>query len=89
MMKMGSISVHMLTDGMVKVDGGAVFGQVPKVTWEGFVKPDRRNRILRQRRGGCAGAAGVDRVVRRTLLRTPMRSMWADGPSSELTAGSE
>ena len=37
--------MHLLNDGVIKVDGGALFGQVPKVFWEGLMKPDRRNRI--------------------------------------------
>ena len=42
---MMSTSVKILSDGVVKFDGGAVFGQVPKVAWENSVSTDRKNRI--------------------------------------------
>ena len=42
---MVSTSVKILSDGVVKLDGGSVFGQVPKVNWENTVVTDRKNRI--------------------------------------------
>lgn len=33
------------SDGNIKLDGGAMFGQVPRVLWEQKALPDRRNRI--------------------------------------------
>ena len=44
-MQMKELGIHLLSDGAVKVDGGAVFGQVPRVAWETMVKPDRRHRV--------------------------------------------
>lgn len=44
-MRLGRLNVHLLSDGMIKRDGGMVFGMVPKVIWEQRVRPDRRNRI--------------------------------------------
>lgn len=44
-MRVGSLEVVPLSDGMVMFDGGAVFGLVPKVMWEREVKPDALNRI--------------------------------------------
>ena len=38
-------SVRVLSDGIVKFDGGTMFGQVPKVDWETKVPTDRKNRI--------------------------------------------
>jgi len=38
-------SVRVLSDGIIKFDGGTMFGQVPKVQWENQVPNDRRNRI--------------------------------------------
>ena len=38
-------TVHLLSDGIIKYDGGSVFGQVPKIVWEQAVKADRWNRI--------------------------------------------
>ncbi len=42
---MMSTTVKILSDGVVKLDGGSVFGQVPKVAWENTVVTDRKNRI--------------------------------------------
>ena len=44
-MKLGETSVDIVSDGTFLLDGGAVFGQVPKTMWELDVKPDRKNRI--------------------------------------------
>lgn len=38
-------SVRILSDGIIKFDGGTMFGPVPKVSWENIVSTDRRNRI--------------------------------------------
>ena len=38
-------SVKLLSDGIIKFDGGTMFGQVPKMLWESKVPTDRRNRI--------------------------------------------
>jgi glyoxylase-like metal-dependent hydrolase (beta-lactamase superfamily II) len=34
-----------LSDGVFKVDGGAIFGRMPKMMWENFVSTDRKNRV--------------------------------------------
>ncbi|MBI4337175.1 MAG: MBL fold metallo-hydrolase [Chloroflexi bacterium] len=44
-MRIGKLSLYVLSDGRLKVDGGALFGQVPKVLWERLARPDRRNRV--------------------------------------------
>ena len=44
-MQLGSISVNVISDGTYLLDGGMVFGQIPKSEWEVLIKPDRRNRI--------------------------------------------
>ena len=44
-MRSDSISTHIVTDGSFLLDGGSVFGQVPKVIWERAAKPDRKNRV--------------------------------------------
>ena len=44
-MRMKDLEIHLLTDGAVKVDGGTMFGQVPRESWETMVKPDRRHRV--------------------------------------------
>ena len=39
------MTLHLISDGTLLMDGGAVFGPVPRVRWETFLKPDRRNRV--------------------------------------------
>lgn len=41
----GSLRCHALEAGIQKLDGGAMFGVVPKPLWEKRIKPDERNRI--------------------------------------------
>ena len=43
--KLGAISVDVVSDGTFLLDGGALFGQVPKTYWELQMKPDRKNRV--------------------------------------------
>jgi glyoxylase-like metal-dependent hydrolase (beta-lactamase superfamily II) len=41
----GSLRVHTLEAGTQRLDGGAMFGVVPKPLWEKRIPPDERNRI--------------------------------------------
>jgi glyoxylase-like metal-dependent hydrolase (beta-lactamase superfamily II) len=38
-------SIRLLNDGFYKMDGGVVFGHMPKTEWETKVQVDRRNRL--------------------------------------------
>jgi len=38
-------SIRLLSDGIIKYDGGSVFGQIPKMRWERQIKADRWNRV--------------------------------------------
>jgi len=40
-----STKVKIISDGVIKMDAGSMFGQVPKVAWEGNVVTDRKNRM--------------------------------------------
>jgi glyoxylase-like metal-dependent hydrolase (beta-lactamase superfamily II) len=44
-LKLGDLEFHVLVDGYLSLDGGAMFGVVPKVFWEKKIPPDARNRI--------------------------------------------
>jgi glyoxylase-like metal-dependent hydrolase (beta-lactamase superfamily II) len=44
-MRLGEIEVHPLKAGAFRLDGGAMFGVIPKVLWEKQMAPDERNRI--------------------------------------------
>ncbi|MFN8179919.1 MAG: MBL fold metallo-hydrolase [bacterium] len=44
-MRTGAVEWHLVTDGTFRLDGGAMFGVVPKPLWERKAAPDDRNRI--------------------------------------------
>lgn len=44
-MKLGHFEIHPITDGVLYLDGGAMFGIVPKVLWEKHHPADEKNRI--------------------------------------------
>ncbi len=44
-MKLGDLEFHVLVDGYVSLDGGAMFGVIPKIMWEKKIPSDGRNRI--------------------------------------------
>jgi len=44
-LKVGTTLVNIVSDGTYLMDGGAVFGQLPRAVWELHVRPDRKNRI--------------------------------------------
>src|SRR6267378_3196316 len=43
--KVGDLQVHALQAGLQQLDGGAMFGVVPKPLWERKIPADARNRI--------------------------------------------
>lgn len=45
-MKLGDIEFWLITDGTFRLDGGAMFGVIPRPMWERVMPPDARNRIL-------------------------------------------
>ena len=44
-MKLGNLEFWLLTDGTFRLDGGAMFGVIPKPMWEKKAPADARNRI--------------------------------------------
>lgn len=44
-MRVGDLVVHVLSDGFFRLDGGAMFGIVPKTLWEKKIPADEKNRI--------------------------------------------
>jgi glyoxylase-like metal-dependent hydrolase (beta-lactamase superfamily II) len=44
-MKLGAFDIHALSDGTFGLDGGQMFGVVPKVLWEKKLPPDERNLV--------------------------------------------
>jgi glyoxylase-like metal-dependent hydrolase (beta-lactamase superfamily II) len=63
-MRLGRWEVVSLTDASFALDGGALFGVVPRPRWEGFARPDARHRVGLLAR--CVLA--VDRDGRRVVL---------------------
>jgi glyoxylase-like metal-dependent hydrolase (beta-lactamase superfamily II) len=45
-MKLGNFELQLLSDGTFALDGGQMFGVVPKVLWEKKLRADARNRVL-------------------------------------------
>ncbi|MDZ7362836.1 MAG: MBL fold metallo-hydrolase [candidate division KSB1 bacterium] len=45
-MKLGDLDIFVVSDGLFRLDGGAMFGVVPRVLWERTDPPDEKNRIL-------------------------------------------
>ncbi len=45
-MKFGNFELFVISDGTFRLDGGAMFGVVPRVLWEKLSPPDASNRIL-------------------------------------------
>ena len=43
--RVGDIRIHAIDAGIQRLDGGAMFGVVPKPLWERRIPPDERNRI--------------------------------------------
>jgi methylmalonyl-CoA epimerase len=43
--RLGDLELTSLSDGFIALDGGAMFGVVPKTLWEKRLPPDDRNRI--------------------------------------------
>jgi glyoxylase-like metal-dependent hydrolase (beta-lactamase superfamily II) len=44
-MKLGAFEIFPVRDGRFRLDGGAMFGVVPRVLWEQCCPPDEKNRI--------------------------------------------
>jgi len=44
-MKLGDLEFHILNDGEFRLDGGAMFGVIPRPMWERKSPPDERNRV--------------------------------------------
>ncbi len=44
-MRLGSVELFVVSDGFVRMDGGGMFGVVPRVLWEKMLAPDEFNRV--------------------------------------------
>jgi glyoxylase-like metal-dependent hydrolase (beta-lactamase superfamily II) len=72
-MKFGAFDLRIVTDGRFRLDGGAMFGVVPKVLWERKAPADEKNRI--QMSTHCL----LIRTGRTNILiETGMGSRWSE-----------
>lgn len=42
---LGDFKLHFLDDGIMYIDGGAMFGALPKIVWQKLTPPDELNRV--------------------------------------------
>lgn len=72
-MKLGNLEFHVISDGHCYLDGGAMFGVIPKPMWEKKAKPDARNRIQLAMNCLLVQAGG-----KRILIETGAGTKWSD-----------
>ena len=89
-MKIGRVSVSFVTDGTIRLDGGALYGVVPKVIWNTLTPADKRNRVtvglncLLIRAGGKNILVDTGVGNKHPLRRKNMFAMKAGGLVSDL-----
>ncbi len=69
----GRARVSLLSDGHIALDGGAMFGVVPRVVWEKRDPPDERNRVTLG-----LNVALVESGGKRVLVDTGMGDRWSE-----------
>lgn len=84
-MKLGDLEFHIISDGHVLLDGGAMFGVVPRPLWEKKSAPDARNRITLAMNCLLIHAAGKRIIVETGAggkMNAKLRDIYGlDGPS--------
>ena len=73
MIKLGDVRVHVLSDGRFALDGGAIFGVVPRVLWEKTDPPDEKNRVTL-----ALNIALVETAGQRILVDTGVGDKWGE-----------
>ena len=74
MIQIEPFEIHSIVNGTVWLDGGAMFGVVPKVMWQSVVQVDEQNRIMLRTRTLIV----VDRTDHRVILvDTGCGTKWA------------
>jgi glyoxylase-like metal-dependent hydrolase (beta-lactamase superfamily II) len=62
-LKIGPYEIHPLPTGVFGLDGGAMFGTVPKVLWEKAIPADDKNRIPMEARALLLKSQGLNVVI--------------------------
>ena len=73
MIELGDVRVHLLHDGTFALDGGAMFGVVPRALWEKSDPPDERNRVAL-----ALNIALIETGGKRVLVDTGMGDKWSE-----------
>ena len=73
MITLGDVRVRILQGGTFAVDGGAIFGVVPRTLWERSDPPDAANRVAL-----ALNVALVEAGGRRLLVDTGIGDKWSD-----------
>lgn len=61
--RIGDLEIDVLSDGEFRLDGGAMFGMVPRERWAAWMEPDERHRIRLQTHGLLVRGKGFALVV--------------------------
>jgi glyoxylase-like metal-dependent hydrolase (beta-lactamase superfamily II) len=69
----GDLQLTVLDAGTIRLDGGAMFGIVPKTLWQGLREPDEKNRIRL-----AMNLLLVDDGRERTLVDSGAGTAWSD-----------
>lgn len=72
-MKFGEFRIEIVSDTEFKLDGGAMFGVVPRVLWERVATPDEQNRIRMQ-----TYCLFVETATEKILIETGMGEKWSE-----------
>ncbi|HEY0659147.1 MAG TPA: MBL fold metallo-hydrolase [Pyrinomonadaceae bacterium] len=72
-MMLGDYRVETVTDTEFRLDGGAMFGVVPRVLWEKVCPPDEQNRIKM-----ASNCLLVETPTEKILIETGMGEKWSD-----------
>lgn len=73
---LGDVRVHVLHDGAFALDGGAMFGVVPRVLWEKADPPDEKNRVTLG-----LNVVLVETAGKRVLVDTGIGDKWSEKES--------
>jgi glyoxylase-like metal-dependent hydrolase (beta-lactamase superfamily II) len=72
-MQFGDFRIETISDTEFKLDGGAMFGVVPRVLWERVAAPDEQNRIRMQ-----TYCLFVETATEKILIETGMGEKWTE-----------
>jgi len=76
-MKMGDYRVEIIPDTEFRLDGGAMFGVVPRVLWERVCPPDELNRIKLN-----MNCLFIETLAEKILIETGIGEKWSEKETS-------